>query len=58
MRKVLFFVATPKPKTAISFLSARCLSLIARINRPQANVKTKDIWSGKAQRSFSLLCDP
>ena len=57
MRKVLRGYA--KAKDAISSLSARCLSLIARINRPQENVKTKDIWSGKAQRSLrkSLLAN-
>src|SRR5262249_37933060 len=34
------------------FLLAPSPSLIARINRRLENVKTKDIWSGKAQRSL------
>src|SRR5215831_11754145 len=43
---------------AISFLSARSLSLIVRINALQASVRTKDIWSGKGQRSLSSLVGP
>src|SRR5262249_22930054 len=46
------FVVTLKTGTAISFLSARSLSLIARTNRAQGNVRPKDIWSGKGQRSL------
>ena len=50
MRKVLRGYANTK--MAALFLLARFLSIIARINRRRENVKTKDIWSGKAQRSL------
>src|SRR6516162_5215372 len=46
------FGVTPKSKTAILFLLAPSPSLIASINRRLENVKTEDIWSGKAQRSL------
>jgi hypothetical protein len=36
---------------AISFLSARSLSHIVTINALRGSVRTKEIWSGKAQRS-------
>ena len=45
-------MVTLKTKMAVSFLSARSLPLIAKTNLPQGNVRTKDIWSGKAQRSL------
>ena len=45
-------MVTLKTTMAISFLSAPSLSLIAKTNALQENVRTKDIWSDKAQRSL------
>jgi hypothetical protein len=50
MRKVIRGYA--KDKISISFLLARSLSLIARINALRLLARIKDIWSGKAQRSL------
>jgi hypothetical protein len=51
MRKVIRGV-TLKTKISISFLLARSLSLIARINALRLLVRIKDIWSDKEQRSL------
>jgi hypothetical protein len=57
MREVLRGYA--KYKDGISFLSEQSLYPTARTSRPYGNVGTKDIWSGKAQRSLRkrLLAD-
>src|SRR5215469_5868546 len=55
MRKVIrgkSFEVTLKTKISISFLLARSLSLIARINALQQLARIKDIWSDKEQRSL------
>src|SRR6516165_1685264 len=41
-----------KTKISISFLLARSLSLIARINALRLLARMKDIWSDKERRSF------
>ena len=41
-----------KDKISISFLLARSLSLIARVNALQLLARIKDIWSDKEQRSL------
>src|SRR6516164_6914287 len=48
----LAFLCQLKTKISISFLLARFLSLIARINALQLLARIKDIWSDKEQRSL------
>ena len=50
MRKVI--EVTLRTKISISFLLARSLFPIARINALQMLATLKDIWSGKEQRSL------
>ena len=50
MREVIR--GTLKTKISTSFLLARSLSLIARINALQLLARIKDIWSDKEQRSL------
>ena len=45
-------MVTPRTETAILSKLVQCLFPIAKTNALQGNVRTKDIWSGKGQRSL------